>query len=157
MRRGYGSNINPGTDSATIRGDTTAVYGLPRSQRAAAGLDRIQKGNFSARMPIEHTGVAGKIADTVNEIIDLEQRICREQERVSVAVGKDGKVSHRAMVEGAVGSWAASVGTFNSVIGDLVRPASETVRVLGAIARGDLTQTMALEVEGRPLEGEFLH
>ena len=120
-------------------------------------LTAFRRGNFSARMPIEHTGVAGKIADTVNEIIDLEQRICREQERVSVAVGKDGKVSQRAMVEGAVGSWAASVGTFNSVIGDLVRPASETVRVLGAIARGDLTQTMALEVEGRPLEGEFLH
>src|ERR1700691_472768 len=120
-------------------------------------LTAFRRGIFSARMPIEHTGVAGKIADTVNEIIDLEQRICREQERVSVAVGKDGKVSQRAMVEGAVGSWAAWVGTFNSVIGDLVRPASEAVRVLGAIARGDLTQTMTLEVEGRPLEGEFLH
>jgi CheY-like chemotaxis protein/signal transduction histidine kinase/HAMP domain-containing protein len=120
-------------------------------------LTAFRRGDFSARMAIEYTGVAGKIADTVNEVIDLEQRIYLEEERVGDAVGKEGKVSQRAVVEGAVGGWAASVGAFNNMIGDLVRPTSETARVLGAVAKGDLTQTMALEVEGRPLEGEFLH
>src|ERR1700691_6433489 len=114
-------------------------------------LTAFRRGIFSARMPIEHTGVAGKIADTVNEIIDLEQRIYREQERVSAAVGKDGKVSQRATGEGAVGGWAASVGAFNSVIGGLGRPGRETARVLGAGAQGGLAQNMALRGEGRPL------
>ena len=44
----------------------------------------------------------------------------------------------------------------NTLIGDLVHPTSETARVIGAVAKGDLSQTMALEIEGRPLEGEFL-
>jgi signal transduction histidine kinase/HAMP domain-containing protein/CheY-like chemotaxis protein len=120
-------------------------------------LTAFRRGDFSARMAIEYTGVAGKIADTVNEIIDLEQRIYREEERVGVAVGKEGKISQRAVVGGAVGEWAASVGAFNNLIGDLVQQKSESTRVLGAVAKGDLTQTMALEIEGRPLAGEFLH
>jgi HAMP domain-containing protein/signal transduction histidine kinase/ActR/RegA family two-component response regulator len=43
------------------------------------------------------------------------------------------------------------------LIGDLVRPTSEMARVIGAVAKGDLSQTMATEIEGRPLKGEFLH
>src|SRR5205823_1968844 len=49
-----------------------------------------------------------------------------------------------------------SVDSVNELIADLVHPSSETARVIGAVARGDLSQTMALEVDGRPLEGEFL-
>src|SRR4029079_6859254 len=49
-----------------------------------------------------------------------------------------------------------SVESVNELIGDLVHPTSETARVIGAVAQGDLSQTMALEVDDRPLQGEFL-
>src|SRR5207302_766484 len=50
----------------------------------------------------------------------------------------------------------ATVESVHARIGDLVHPTSETARVIGAVAKGDLSQTMALEIEGRPLAGEFL-
>src|SRR5215470_8894395 len=44
----------------------------------------------------------------------------------------------------------------NSLISDLVQPTTEIARVIGAVAQGDLSQKMSLEVEGRPLKGEFI-
>jgi signal transduction histidine kinase/DNA-binding response OmpR family regulator/HAMP domain-containing protein len=55
-----------------------------------------------------------------------------------------------------VGTWAVSIDAVNTLIGDLVQPMSEVARVIGAVAKGDLSQNMALEIEGRPLMGEFL-
>ncbi|MDP8981590.1 MAG: HAMP domain-containing protein, partial [Acidobacteriota bacterium] len=55
------------------------------------------------------------------------------------------------------GDWADCVESVNSLISDLVQPSTEVARVIGAVAKGDLAQTMSLEVDGRPLRGEFLH
>ncbi|HET7468505.1 MAG TPA: HAMP domain-containing protein, partial [Gemmatimonadales bacterium] len=119
-------------------------------------LTAVRKGDFSARMSVAKTGLAGKIADTLNEIAELNQDMAREFERVSLAVGKEGRITQRASLAGAGGSWAASVDSVNTLIGDLVQPTSEVARVIGAVAKGDLSQTMALDIEGRPLMGEFL-
>ncbi|MBI2378142.1 MAG: HAMP domain-containing protein [Deltaproteobacteria bacterium] len=119
-------------------------------------LASFKKGDFSARMPIHHTGMAGKVADTLNEILEVEERLSFEYERVSLAVGKHGRTSARVEIGGTFGAWGTRVGAVNSLISDLVQPTSEMARVIGAVARGDLSQTMALDVEGRPLEGEFL-
>ncbi len=75
---------------------------------------------------------------------------------LSRVVGKEGKINQRASIGEVTGSWADAVASVNTLIGDLVHPTSETARVIGAVAKGDLSQTMALEIEGRPLEGEFL-
>src|SRR4051812_48233173 len=119
-------------------------------------LSAMRKGEFSTRMPDDYTGVAGKVADTLNEIIDLNQRMARELERVGTAVGKEGKISQRASLGNAPGGWASCVESVNTMIGDLVQPTAETTRVIGAVARGDLSQSMALEIDGRALKGEFL-
>ncbi|MGH9631800.1 MAG: HAMP domain-containing protein, partial [Bryobacteraceae bacterium] len=119
-------------------------------------LTAFRKGDFSARMPVDDTGVAGKISDTLNEIIELNQQMAHELERISRTVGKEGKISQRASLGSASGSWGACVESVNSLIGDLVQPSTEVARVIGAVAKGDLTQTMAVEVEGRSLKGEFL-
>jgi HAMP domain-containing protein/CheY-like chemotaxis protein len=115
-----------------------------------------KKGDFSVRLPTEWTGVAGKIADTLNEIIDLNERTAKELERVSRAVGKEGKISQRAALPTASGSWASEVESVNALIDDMARPMTEMARVIGAVANGDLSQTMSLDAEGRPLKGEFL-
>ena len=116
----------------------------------------VRKGDFSARLPDDWTGIKGKIADTLNEIIDLKQRMNLELTKISKAVGKEGKVSQRIPFEPGLGSWTDSVAAINTMIGALTLPTREMSRVIGAVAKGDLTQSVALEIEGKPLEGEFM-
>ena len=119
-------------------------------------LMAVKKGDFSMRMPVEHTGVAGKIADTLNDIIDLNQHMTDEFARISTVVGKEGRIAQRASLGAPGGSWSACVNSVNTLITDLAHPTTEMTRVIGAVARGDLSQTIALEIDGRPLQGEFL-
>src|SRR5881409_2789 len=119
-------------------------------------LTAFKKGNFAVRLPLEWTGIAGRIADSFNDVIELNEKMARELERLSKVVGKEGKITHRASLGGFSGAWAASLGSINALIGDLVHPTSEMARVIGAVAKGDLSQAMALDIDERPLEGEFL-
>ncbi|PYK62755.1 MAG: hybrid sensor histidine kinase/response regulator, partial [Verrucomicrobia bacterium] len=119
-------------------------------------LTALKKGDFSIRLPLDWNGTAGKIADAFNDVIERHEKMANELERISRVVGKEGKISQRASIGEVSGSWAESVASVNTLISDLVHPTSETARVIGAVAKGDLAQTMALEIEGRPLEGEFL-
>src|SRR3546814_6545261 len=80
----------------------------------------------------------------------------KEFERVSVGGGKEGKSGQRARVRGASGGWDAKLRAINELIEDMVQPTTEVARVIGAVAKGDLSQSMAVEVDGRPLRGEFL-
>ncbi|MEW6366611.1 MAG: HAMP domain-containing protein [Acidobacteriota bacterium] len=86
----------------------------------------------------------------------MNQRMARELERVGQSVGREGRIDQRADAGGLSGSWADMADSLNGLIGDLVRPTGEMARVIGAVARGDLSQSMALEVDGRGLQGEFL-
>jgi HAMP domain-containing protein/CheY-like chemotaxis protein/signal transduction histidine kinase len=119
-------------------------------------LTSVRKGDFTARMPVEFTGTAGKIADTLNDIIEQNERMAEEIERISNVVGKEGKLNQRASVPNGGGKWSVVAESVNSLIGDLVQPTNEISRVIGSVARGDLTRTMAIEFDGRPLKGEFL-
>src|SRR6266404_2141543 len=120
-------------------------------------LTAFKRGNFSVRMSVAKTGLAGKIADTLNDVLELNEKMARELARVSNSVGKEGKINQRAGIGSSSGQWSECVESVNSLIGDLVQPSTEVARVIGAVAKGDLSQTMALEVDGRPLRGEFLH
>src|SRR3982074_2906731 len=108
-------------------------------------LTAVKRGDFSARMPANWTGGAGKVASALNDVIESNQRLEREIRRLSRRVGKEGQVK-RAGLGDAV----------NDLIEDLVRPNTEMARVISAVANGDLTQTMALEMEGRRRQGRFL-
>jgi HAMP domain-containing protein/CheY-like chemotaxis protein/signal transduction histidine kinase len=119
-------------------------------------LNAVKQGDFSARMPIDHTGVAGKIADTLNDIIDQNERMAAELQRIGNVVGKEGKIADRASLVNVRGSWSDCVASVNTLITDLVQPTAETTRVIRAVANGDLSQTIATEIDGRPLQGEFL-
>src|SRR5213594_2610502 len=119
-------------------------------------LSSVKKGDFSARLPGGWTGIDGKIADTLNDIIEMMWDSAKEMERVSRVVGKEGKLSERAIMPSASGAWRSKISAVNHLIEDLVRPTTEMARVIGAVAKGDLTQTVALEAEGQPLRGEFL-
>jgi len=115
-----------------------------------------KRGDFSARLPEDWTGVAGKIADTFNDVIRTNQRMAQELERIVRVVGKEGRITQRAALSEVSESWSDAIGCINILIEDLLRPTSEMARVIGAVAKGNLSETVATEIEGRPLKGEFL-
>jgi HAMP domain-containing protein len=121
-----------------------------------AVLMAFKKGDFSVRMPLDQTGIAGKIADTLNDVIEMNEKLANELARVSTVVGKEGKTAQRASLNGAGGTWSSCTGSVNDLVVDLMQPTSEVARVIGAVANGDLSQTMTLDIDGRPLTGEFL-
>src|SRR5213594_4926830 len=114
-------------------------------------LMAFKRGDFSARLPENWTGVPGKIADTFNAVIETNERMTRELERIGRVVGKEGRITQRASIGEVTNSWSDAIGSINNLIGDLVQPTSEMARVIGAVAKGDLSQTMATEIEGRSL------
>ena len=121
-----------------------------------ATLMALKKGDFSVRMPSDWTGVSGKIADTLNDIIETKSKMVEAVTEVSRVVGREGHLTQRADVPGVVGGWSTIISSVNTLIDDLVRPTTEMARVIGAVAKGDLSQTMALEVDGHPLKGQYL-
>jgi len=141
--------------TATATSTSTTSATLDRHYLLAA-LRALRKGDFSVRLPIGLTGIDGEIGDAFNDVVELNEQMTKELERLGDVVGKEGKIGHRAKLPNATGSWASNIETVNSLIADLVQPTSEMARVIGAVARGDLSQTMNLEIEGRPLRGEFL-
>ena len=116
----------------------------------------LRDGRFGVRLPPDLTGLNGKIADAFNDVATVSDRRAAESARVSRALGKEGKLTQRMNVPGALGGWADEVAAINTLIDDLVWPTTEVTRAAGAVAKGDLAQSMALEVDGRPLVGEFL-
>ena len=121
-----------------------------------AALTSMRQGDAGVRLPIEWTGIQGKLAETFNDVVEMNERITEELARLRQKVGREGKIKMRAEASDARGFWREKIMHVNELIDDLVHPTSETARVIGAVAQGDLSQTMALEVDGRPLEGEFL-
>ena len=120
-------------------GSTVTAESLDAKQLLGT-LVALKKGDFSARLPVEWTGTAGKIADTFNDVVELNETMIRERERVSRAVGKEGKITQRASLGNVGGSWATLVESINLLIDNLVQPTSEMARVIGAVAEGDLSQ-----------------
>src|SRR5579859_943032 len=135
-----------------------------------AALRGVRAGDFGVRLPLDWTGVPGSISEAFNEVVELNQRLVREFEHISRTVGREGKTGQRASLGSASGGWSASVESINLLIADLTQSnanvraqlrdltdmATDRDRVLNAVARGDLSQRVALDVDGRPLEGAFL-
>ena len=119
-------------------------------------LRGIGQGDFTCRLPLDRTGTAGEVAAAFNYAMDLLERSTHEFVRTRQVVGTEGKIGQRASLPGASGGWAIRVESLNMLINDLVRPTAEVSRVIGAVAKGDLSQRMALDVDGTPLQGEFL-
>ncbi|HEX3133112.1 MAG TPA: HAMP domain-containing protein, partial [Planctomycetota bacterium] len=118
-------------------------------------LVSLRNGDFSVQLNDESSGIDGRIASAFNDIVELNRSMAQELDRLSRVVGKEGRLSQRATIGSLKGAWADSMLSVNALIDDLVHPTSETARVIGAVAKGDLSQSMALDVEGRALRGEF--
>ena len=119
-------------------------------------LQAMRVGDFSVRMAGDQLGIEGKIADTFNEIVAANQRMAQQLELVGQLVGREGKARHRVKFGIASGAWGEMESSVNTLIDDLLWPTREVTRAVAAVAQGNLLQTVRLDVDGRPLEGEFL-
>ncbi len=119
-------------------------------------LQAVRVGDFSVRLPGQQTGLAGKIADVFNEIVAANHRMAQQLERVGQVVGREGRTRQRVKFALSSGAWGEMESSVNLLIDDLLWPTTEVTRVITAVAKGDLLQTVPLEVDGRPLQGEFL-
>src|SRR5436190_23568311 len=92
------------------------------SHQLLTALRALKKGDFSVRLPTDRTGVDGSIAEVLNEVAELLETSTREYARIGTVVGKEGRITQRATLGGATGSWASSIDSINTLIGNLVQP-----------------------------------
>jgi HAMP domain-containing protein/CheY-like chemotaxis protein/signal transduction histidine kinase len=119
-------------------------------------LQRMRVGDFSVRMSGDRLGMVGKVADTFNDIVAANERMAQQLEHVGQVVGREGKTRQRVKFGLSTGAWGEMESSVNSLIDDLLWPTTEVTRAVAAVAQGDLLQTVRLDVDGRPLQGEFL-
>ncbi|MHB0947644.1 MAG: HAMP domain-containing protein [Gemmatimonadaceae bacterium] len=127
----------------------------PALRKLLGALRAIENGDFGTRLAPDGDPLIAEIFDTYNRVADKHQRFTGELHRLSVAIGREGRLRERAIVEGMQGGWGATVDALNNLITDLAQPTSEVARVIEAVARGDLTQKFELEIEGKRVQGEF--
>ena len=141
---------------AAIAADAPAAAQEFDLKKLLRALQSVRDGDFSVRLATDQTGLGGKIADAFNEMVSTNQRMSQEVERAGQMVGKEGKIRVRVANERRTGAWGAMESSVNTLIEDLLWPTAEVTRTITAVAKGDLTQSMRLEADGRPLKGEFL-
>ncbi len=143
------------TAKQSVTAETSAADHDAVLTELAEALRRVRGGDLKVRLP-RRSGAAGEVADAFNDVVSLQERQHLDLRRISRVVGRDGRLTERLDEEGLDGSWAEGQRAVNSLIDDLGRPTTEIARVIVAVADGDLTQHMALEIDGRPLRGEYL-
>src|SRR4051812_37253078 len=160
VRAARGNDGKPGSRRATSQPKGTSDPNGSVDSRAlkelVEALDAARRGDFSVRLSKRRQGVMGEVAAAYNELVATNEQMSRELIRIARVIGREGRMTERASLPGASGGWETSVDSINSLIDDLVRPTTEVGRVLNAVAEGDLSQKMALTIEGQPVKGEFL-
>jgi HAMP domain-containing protein len=154
--------------AGTVTADEGAGAGRPRAKdeangsadaaalrRIAAALDAAAGGNFSQRLPGRRKGVLGDIERAFNRLTERSHAQTDEWQRVARVIGREGRMTERARLDSAEGEYRVRLEAINSLIEDLVRPTTEVARVIVAVAEGDLSQKMAMEIDGQPVKGEF--
>src|SRR5258706_8238036 len=145
-----------GNGVAIAEHETNGVNGTGSHHELLTALQAMRVGDFSVRMSGDRLGLEGKIADTFNEIVAANQRMAQQLERVGQRVGKEGKTKQRVRFGVSSGAWGEMESSVNTLVDDLLWPTTEVTRAIAAVAQGDLLETVRLDVDGRPLQGEFL-
>ena len=147
-----GATESPETRRESLTAEATVATSTEFDIKVLLGvLSQVEGGDFSARMPLDWTGVSGKAADAINAVIVSNLALETELERISRVVGKQGELSQRVQI-GAAQGWSSTVESVNNLIDALVRPTSEMQRVIGAVADGDLSKKVSADVRGEMLD-----
>ncbi|NEQ36472.1 MAG: HAMP domain-containing protein, partial [Okeania sp. SIO3I5] len=127
----------------------------PNLDSLLLALKAARDGDFTVRLP-ENNGL-GEVAIVFNQMIVINQNFAEEMGRISREVGEEGELTARASLTEVKGSWKSSIDAVNGLINNLARPTTEVSRVLEAVANGDLSKKINLQLQGKSLKGEFYH
>src|SRR5205814_665010 len=122
------------------------------ARQLLAALTAFKRGDFTARLPDDWTGVAGKIADTFNDVIRTNQRMTQELERIAREVGTEGKLGGQAKVKGVAGTWKDLTDNVNLMASNLTSQVRNIAAVTTAVANGHLAKKITVDVRGEFLE-----
>jgi HAMP domain-containing protein/signal transduction histidine kinase len=118
-------------------------------------MKSVRHGDFSIRLPVSGEGTVSALSEILNDIIETNDNLASEVVRVGKMVGREGIMTERASIGTVRGAWAKTINSVNAIIADLVQPTNEVARVITSVAKGDLSQKMSLQIDGRPVKGEF--
>ena len=144
------------TRDGTPKQDEGAAVSSSVLQELLAALRAAKRGERGIRVDARRAGIAGELGKAFNELAQTRERTTDEIVRVSSVIGRAGRLTERMNPRDAEGTWLEQLESVNRLIEDLARPTTEVARVIEAVADGDLSQRIQLEIDGRPVKGEFL-
>ena len=144
------------SDRAAVAADRADRISNADLRALLAGLRDLREGDFAVRLPGSGHRLMADISAAFNDVASHNERMTRELQRVSDIVGRQGDMTARVSLDGMTGNWADSADALNALVTDLVAPTSEVARVIKAVAAGDLSQKMVLDIDGKSVQGEFL-
>ncbi|HVV21391.1 MAG TPA: HAMP domain-containing protein [Pseudonocardiaceae bacterium] len=123
-----------------------------RLQPLLQGLKAVRDGDFSTRLPHVDDVLMDEMATVFNGMVDQLALFTSEVTRVAREVGTDGKLGGQAQVPGVSGTWKDLTDSVNAMAGNLTGQVRDIAEVATAVAQGDLTQKITVDVKGEMLE-----
>ncbi len=154
------ANVGAATGAWSDRIDSmnTLIGDLVRpTEEVARVIGAVAKGDLAQRIPLEHDGAPLKgeflrVGQTVNTMVDQLGSFASEVTRVAREVGTEGKLGGQAEVRGVAGTWKDLTDSVNSMAGNLTAQVRNIAQVTTAVANGDLSKKITVDVRGEILE-----
>jgi len=118
----------------------------------AAVTTAVARGDLSQKITVEAKGETAELKDTINTMVDQLGAFADEVTRVAKEVGTEGKLGGQANVPGVAGTWKDLTDNVNTLAGNLTSQIRNIALVTTAVAKGDLSQKITVEVRGEILE-----
>ena len=112
----------------------------------------IASGDLSRKITVDVRGEILQLKETINTMVDQLRSFAAEVTRVAREVGTEGKLGGQAYVPGVAGTWKDLTDSVNSMAGNLTSQVRNIAEVATAIARGDLSRKIAVDVQGEILQ-----
>src|SRR6202044_3236797 len=127
---------------------TTQTRQQAQLQQLLAGLTAVRGGDFDTRLPEVNDPLMNEIAAVFNAMSAQLGASTSEVTRVAREVGVDGKLGGQAEVPAVAGSWKGLTDSVNSMASNLTSQVPNITQVTTAVAKGDLSQKIAVEAKG---------
>src|SRR6201981_901548 len=112
----------------------------------------VAHGDLSQKITVDVKGEILQLKDTINKMVDNLNTFAGEVTRVAREVGTEGKLGGQAEVEGVAGTWKGLTDNVNAMAGSLTAQVRDIARVPRAVANGDLSQKITVDVKGEILQ-----
>src|SRR5208282_3136262 len=112
----------------------------------------IASGDLSKKVTVDVSGEILQLKETINTMVDQLNAFASEVTRVAREVGTEGKLGGQAQVHGVAGTWKDLTDSVNSMASNLTGQVRNIAEVATAVARGDLSRKITVDVRGEILQ-----